>query len=199
MSTSKLDIHLANVYQSVADEIRRGARMKRTNGLRNLKTEELTLHDGTSEHKLLTKGTAIPPDELLSSLSDKPIDAPIKNREDFSFHPNLPSSDLVSALHYYISHRIQNHRYLQKDASLKHLIDKRFDETALLAMGIVVEEMVGDMLTGEEYKGYLEEDESTFNRAVDRIRVKVEEKDSPSESLEPQGESEGSTSDASLE
>ncbi|OBA19429.1 hypothetical protein METBIDRAFT_46023, partial [Metschnikowia bicuspidata var. bicuspidata NRRL YB-4993] len=74
----------------------------------------------------LDKGTVIAPDEILHETRPLALNIPLKLREDFPDPKALPDSDLLRAIHYYASSsRVPSHS---------------MDETALLALGLLLEQ-----------------------------------------------------------
>ncbi|EGW34237.1 uncharacterized protein SPAPADRAFT_134238 [Spathaspora passalidarum NRRL Y-27907] len=104
-----------------------------------------------------SRGTAIPPDELLDMMKPDDLKIPIKHREDFK-SGGLPDSELLKSIHYFVSRRLtKNEKSAKKYA-------RRMDETALMAMGILVESWVDRLLDKDTCRLFLadpeEEEES---------------------------------------
>lgn len=78
------------------------------------------------------------PDEYLASL--KGSNVPIRLR-DYEFE--LPDSELLNILHYYISHKFPNHEGI-------------FDETALLALGMIMEYWIDEIIGDNGHGLYIE-------------------------------------------
>lgn len=76
----------------------------------------------------------IPNDDIIDSNNDKNKDPP----------ECLPDSDLLQMIHYYFTQRLQSMR----SEVAHHLIERQWDETALIAVGLLVEDMVEEFLTG---------------------------------------------------
>lgn len=114
-------------------------------------TIKATLYDAVAgrvgyEGFLLDKGgQPVPPDQVLFSRAD----APVRYQEDDQYEAHrhippdhrLPDSDILKAVHAYASD-------FYGSGKLKHCRDdfKSLDETALLAMGILIEEAVAQSL-----------------------------------------------------
>jgi hypothetical protein len=81
----------------------------------------------------------VAPDEILAAKVEAPPLIPVVPRDDI---PELPEADLLEALHYYISMMYPERKF-------------NFDETALIALGMLMEEMVDETLNDESYKLFL--------------------------------------------
>lgn len=84
---------------------------------------------------------SLPPDEVLTRQIGIPPIVPVIQR-DSSFQ--LPDSDLLNILHYYISLKYQEN-------------ERFFDETCLLSLGMIIEDMVDEIFNDEDYKLFLNE------------------------------------------
>jgi UAF complex subunit Rrn10 len=69
------------------------------------------------------------------------------------FHPELPSSDLLKALHYYTGEYFRHHDNYDGYRTL--------DETALLTLGVLMEEAIKDSLGPNGALAYAENEEET--------------------------------------
>lgn len=71
-------------------------------------------------------------DDVLAKFADDGVNVPVE------FHPDLPSSDLLKALHYYTGEYFRHHDNYEGYRTL--------DETAMLSLGILIEEAIKDIL-----------------------------------------------------
>ncbi|KAK6460066.1 hypothetical protein DFJ63DRAFT_315940 [Scheffersomyces coipomensis] len=101
------------------------------------------------EDVILRSGTTIPPDEILGSANPGRIKIPIKHRNEFPKDKQLPSSDLLQILHYFTSKK------LTKSDSPSMSI-RKMDETSLLALGIMIESWIDDMVDEDTAKMFLQ-------------------------------------------
>ncbi|ODV95014.1 hypothetical protein PACTADRAFT_50844 [Pachysolen tannophilus NRRL Y-2460] len=187
MNASKLDIQLSNIYQCCSDEIRKDVMLDYAGNRNgdNPSSKRIKLSNVKSlDHRyktpvgILNRGTPIPPDEILSEIymnstkkllkmnnSDKngQISIPIVDRYHLKDNKSplkkqlLPSFESLNTLHYYFVHRINND--LKLSEKNLHKIEKSFDETALLALGILIEEWIQELVEEEGYKIYMEQEQ----------------------------------------
>lgn len=166
----------ANVYQACEGDFRKGvvfnhARLSQSPHHSVKKDEEgvlsITIDKDAPDidEVLLLQGVSIPPDEILNFVNKTNIRIPMRLREEFGDGAQLPSSELLKALHYYMSHRVQR-------SSNRAMLERGFDETALLALGMVVEQWVDDMVD-EDFAQYFAED--TAETEMDSERTHEEE------------------------
>lgn len=88
------------------------------------------------EDMFRSKGTKLPADEILDLAKPGALRLPMKTREDFrSDELGLPDSELLKVLHYFTSKKL-----------LKSPLVKKFDEGALLALGLLVEQWVDELV-----------------------------------------------------
>lgn len=95
----------------------------------------------------LSKGTAIPPDEIIQQKLTG-FSVPLIPRHEFPADTPLPLSDLCKALHYYASTKYS------KGAESK--MSRSLDELALLAFAMLVEEWVDDVVDQDFVLSFLE-------------------------------------------
>jgi hypothetical protein len=88
-----------------------------------------------------------PADDVLASFAAKDVTIPVE------FHPELPSSDLLKALHYYTGEYFRHHDNYDGYRTL--------DETALLTLGVLMEEAIKDSLGPNGALAYAENEEET--------------------------------------
>lgn len=101
------------------------------------------------EDIFVEKGNALGPDDILEAVKPLALRIPIPLREDI---PNLPLSDLLKALHYYGSHSgLQEHSC---------------DETALLNLGMLVEQWADELVTDEYANLFAEEKEDLTGKLL---------------------------------
>lgn len=140
--TEQLDEDEMN-YEKIVDEIE------------SLQNE---LDNDATELKKSKKGKSYSPDELLSLFYNIPPPIPIPDRSEL---PELPSSEMVEALNYYISDRIL------KDPRVLHIKDHQigkvlhsFDESALIMFGILMQHWIDKIAneTPETYQMYAKKD-----------------------------------------
>ncbi|KAH3669051.1 hypothetical protein OGAPHI_001647 [Ogataea philodendri] len=110
-----------------------------------------------------SKGRPIAPDELLNGVFKvDPGELKYLTRDEIKEHTSvdLPSSELLKALHYYFVDRIQRDKTIPD--TQKDLLFTRFcDGSALLAMGVLVEKWIGDLADkdNDTFKYYMELDQ----------------------------------------
>lgn len=92
------------------------------------------------------KGTVVPPDEILDMLKPGNLKIPIVHNED----KILPDSELLKVIHYFVSRKIS-----KADGDTKRFIQS-MDETAFLAMGMLVESWVDELIDEELVRMFLE-------------------------------------------
>lgn len=108
-----------NVYLAAADKIYMSKAI--------IDTEDY-YHESVNPEVLRTREPASA-DDILVRASSAPEEIPLKDS------PDLPDSDLLAALHYYAAN-------YYKSKGLLDNMELALDETALLALGIVVEEYI---------------------------------------------------------
>ncbi|GME86048.1 unnamed protein product [[Candida] boidinii] len=128
---------------------------KIVNEIESLQNE---LKNDASELKRNKTGKSYSPDELLSLIYNVPPPIPIPDRSKL---PELPSSEMLEALHYYISDRIfKDPRVLSiKDHQLGKVLHS-FDESALIMFGILMQHWIDQIAneTPETYQMYAKKD-----------------------------------------
>lgn len=126
-----------------------------------------------------SKGTVVPADEVLASKMPSNMKVPMKTREEFiRDQVQLPDSDLLKVLHYYSSKK------LSQEPTTKLL--RQFDESALLALGLMVEkwadEMIDDTLVDQfvekksnKSKNAMQTEEMVFKKSQEVIESSDDE------------------------
>lgn len=195
MNVTSGDYGTSNIYQACNDEFRKSVHINR------VKLSQSTHHLVTRTKKgqldvildkdaddidsmFISKGTAIPPDEILLYLNHARLKIPIKPREDFASDVQLPSSDLLNVLHYYTSDKASKNK-------LNKIMERSFDETALIAFGLMVELWIDDAIDDNVMKLFLEKEEEEKPDLFDDTQQDTDPEDAASES--------GSESESSLE
>ncbi|RLV95400.1 hypothetical protein JA1_001033 [Spathaspora sp. JA1] len=136
----------------------------------------------------ISKGTVIPPDEILDMMKPGNIKIPIKDKQDFKPELGLPDSELLKVIHYFVSRR------LTKNNSKKKRYIQRMDETALLAMGILIESWVDKLVDEKTCKLFLDQPNEE-----EQDEVGEESEESEETSSSESSESSSSTSSSSEE
>lgn len=162
MNTRSKHFHNTNIYQSCNDELKRNVSLSR-------ETAALLFPDKKSDKELipeiiksndpslfLNRGSSIPPDEILQFLNPSDLRIPMRSREEFS-HGELPLLDLLNALHYYISEKVSH----LDEQTKKDRIERSLDETALLGVGILVEEMAEKIIQESGIGVFIEKSNET--------------------------------------
>ncbi|KAG7194972.1 uncharacterized protein KQ657_004083 [Scheffersomyces spartinae] len=106
----------------------------------------------------LHKGSIISPDEILEYSRKTSMLVPVKHRDEF-VGTTLPSPDMTRVLHYYASKKVSgtpNKRGL-----------RAFDETALLALGLFVDQLVDSVVDEEAGRLCLEEPDGSCETESD--------------------------------
>ncbi|KAH3686314.1 hypothetical protein WICPIJ_002676 [Wickerhamomyces pijperi] len=96
------------------------------------------------------------PDEVLLQMKNAPKLIPVKERNEKGLE-DLPDSDLLEALHYYYS------RNFVREGLTVNPFERQMDESALLALGMIVEQMVEEFVAKDGY----------FQHAVDEYEQKI--------------------------
>lgn len=105
-------------------------------------------------------------------------------RYPFVDHSDLPDSDLLAAIHYYISKKVE-------EQSTRESAYRSFDLTALIAIGIEVEEAINELLG--EY-GHIMYAEPTHNEAPSSSSSSGSDSNATSSSVEDDRSSEDESS-----
>lgn len=97
-------------------------------------------------------------DEVIAERKHAPSTIPIKLRDN-KF--DLPDSDLLKALHYYISHKYPENKGL-------------FEESSLITMGLLVEEWMDEMIGETSYNMYSEYSNETKESSLKKLQTNNE-------------------------
>lgn len=163
MNVTSGDYLGANIYQACNNEFRKSVHINRAklsqsshHEVTQSKTGKLDIildRDANDiDNMFLSKGTAIPPDEILLYVNKTRLKIPIKHREEFPSHNQLPSSDLLNVLHYYTSDKVSQ-------SKINMIMERSCDETALLAFGVMVELWIDDAVSDNVMRLFLEKEE----------------------------------------
>lgn len=128
------------LYESCNDEYLIGARLdtdvllaseSHRSGLLKNKRRKVVLDPEASDYEdvFLDKGIPYAPDDILEATKPSSLKIPIPSRGDFK---QLPQSDIIEAIHYH--------------SSQTNLSTGSCDETALLALGMLVEQWADDLV-----------------------------------------------------
>lgn len=144
------------------------------------------------EDIFIDKGTPIGPDDILEAVKPLALKIPTPRREEIK---NLPLSDLLRALHYY--------------SSYSGLQEHSCDETALLSLGMLVEQWADELVTDDFAKMFAEPEMNMDGEMLPRDEqheldalgnytqdVESEESDIISLDLEPSDEDHDVTSES---
>lgn len=147
MNTQPREYGRLSVFESCSGEVKRGVHLNRDRAhelfpgykgdKRGLFARILASDDPELYHN---RGHAVPPDEILQHLKPSAVRIPLRAREDFVECP-LPLLELLKVLHYYASHRVEAEASAAQSPQLGAWLARSMDETALLALGVLVEEM----------------------------------------------------------
>ncbi|CAH2353047.1 hypothetical protein CLIB1423_09S01618 [[Candida] railenensis] len=204
MNSSNVELQKATVYQSCNDEYKRGVILNRekiakafpdidTDNDWEVISEILQTAKDIQPEYYKSKGTSIPPDEILQKFNPTGIRVPMRSREELSKSRSpLPSSDLLKALHYYTSRKVSK---LDKKDRLK--LENNFDETALLSLGSLVEDLA-ERLIGEHGIEIFTERDSSENVDRDEEEPSESEGSEADEDQDDHDDSAGSISDISF-
>ncbi|KAG5420404.1 hypothetical protein I9W82_002285 [Candida metapsilosis] len=107
-----------------------------------------------------SKGRTIPPDEILDMMKPGKLKIPFADPESKG-EKLLPSSELIKCIHYFVARKYTKDF---KDAS-KYL--ECMDETALLAMGMMIESWVDEIVTEDTCKMFLQRDDNMDNEDIE--------------------------------
>lgn len=163
MNVTSGDYLGANIYQACNNEFRKSVHINRAklsqsshHEVTQSKTGKLDIildRDANDiDNMFLSKGTAIPPDEILLYVNKTRLKIPIKHREEFPSHNQLPSSDLLNVLHYYTSDKVSQ-------SKINMIMERSCDETALLAFGVMVELWIDEAINDNVMRLFLEKEE----------------------------------------
>lgn len=104
------------------------------------------------------KGNPMGPDDILEAIKPLALRIPVPQRDEI---PVLPLSDLLKALHYYSSHSgLQEHSC---------------DETALLSLGMLVEQWADELVTEEYAKMFAEESQDLKGKLLPNEKEKIKQ------------------------
>lgn len=94
----------------------------------------ITLDKDAPDYNEIHNVIPIPPDEILELRKPSDIKIPYVMRDEFlsKYNVPLPSPDLLTSLHYY--------------ASKKGIATRSLDETALLSLGMLVEDWIDELV-----------------------------------------------------
>lgn len=194
MNTSRGEAIQANVYNACDDEYRKGVIFNKEKLLKSphhkVKVDgeklDITINKDAEDIDEIfqSKGIAIPPDELLDMIKTSNIRIPMKQRDEFPDDIQLPSSELLKVIHYFASKKMTS---VSKGAA------RSLDETALLAMGLMVEQWAEDLIDDSTAQLFLE----PLNYNED-TKLELNESDNNS-STEASSSSSSSNSDSSDE
>ncbi|ODQ82010.1 hypothetical protein BABINDRAFT_6628 [Babjeviella inositovora NRRL Y-12698] len=157
MNSGKLDIIYSTVFLAANDELRRGVRLDH----RAMSEEQNVSLLVDKNTKYTSTGHAIAPDEVLEGVKTSNIKIPLLERADFA-GAKLPDSDLLAALHYYIVNQLE-----VLPARYKNRFRKVFDETAMLALGVLVEEWADELITEDNARLFLEPSEEPGEKTTE--------------------------------
>lgn len=111
-------------------------------------TVDKTIYKDPLEKIFHKHGPYISPDEVVSTSRGTIVEVPIKQREEFT-DVKLPDSELLKVLHYYASHRLEEQGWR---------LTAKYDETALLQLGMLVENWIDDAVTTSAARMFAERD-----------------------------------------
>ncbi|CCE85334.1 Piso0_004922 [Millerozyma farinosa CBS 7064] len=155
MNSSKRDILTTNLFQACNDEVRNGVIIDQAKAedasKQNLYVGDSAIAGKKDEEIYKNRGQAIPPDEILDRLNSTKLKIPMVYREEFPDDLNLPSSDLLKALHYYTSTKISMSDDLTR-------MKRSMNDTALLAFGLLIEDWADTILDSGVADMFMEED-----------------------------------------
>lgn len=162
LNAGRKDFQYATVYQASNDEYTQNRALSIQNLhqspnhtiTKNEKDQydvELDKNADDYDDMFLHKGTIVSPDEILEYSRKTSMLVPVKHRNEFG-RGTLPSPDLTRVLHYYASKKVSG-TSKKKQRGLR-----AFDETALLALGLLVDQLVDDLVDQEAGRLCLERD-----------------------------------------
>jgi RNA polymerase I-specific transcription initiation factor RRN10 len=164
MNTQPREYGRLNVFESCSGEVKRGVHLNRDRAhelfpgykgdKRGLFARILASDDPELYHN---RGHAVPPDEILQHLNPSAVRIPLRAREDFVECP-LPLLELLKVLHYYASHQVEAEASAAQSPQLRAWLARSMDETALLALGVLVEEMAERLVEEGGVNIFLEPD-----------------------------------------
>lgn len=143
----------ANIYNACNDEYVRNVKLDPDALLRSkyhkvsmnkVKQRKVLLDTRAPDFEdvFIEKGAPMGPDDILEALKPLALKIPVPSRDEV---PNLPLSDLLKALHYY--------------SSFTGLREHSCDETALLSLGMLVEQWADELVTEEYAKMFADVDQ----------------------------------------
>ncbi|KAK6459007.1 uncharacterized protein RJT20DRAFT_124137 [Scheffersomyces xylosifermentans] len=150
----------ADVYRAADGQYSKGRRLNRNNLVQSKYHEVTVKRDKVDvvldkdapdyEDVVISKGSIVPPDEILEIIKPGHIKIPVKPREEFPESRQLPSSELLKVLHYYAS------RKFTKSKESGKRMTRSMDESALLALGVLVESWIDDIVDKDTAKMFIE-------------------------------------------
>ncbi|RCK58956.1 hypothetical protein Cantr_07442 [Candida viswanathii] len=183
-----------NVYSACNGEYHRGQRLNRKYIEESKDHELIRTKRGLrvvidkdardSDKVFISEGRTVPPDEILDAMKPDSLKIPMKLREDFkdgeTAQPGLPDSDLLKAIHYFVSRKYDK----VVDKKGRKRMVQELDETALIAMGLLVESWCDEFVTDEVAKMFTKEypkEEPSILQEGDDKEEEVEEEVAVSE------------------
>ncbi|RCK62840.1 RNA polymerase I-specific transcription initiation factor RRN10 [Candida viswanathii] len=158
-----------NVYSACNGEYHRGQRLNRKYIEESKDHELIRTKRGLrvvidkdardSDKVFISEGRTVPPDEILDAMKPDSLKIPMKLREDFKDDgemgqvSGLPDSDLLKAIHYFVSKKYDK----VVDKKRRKRMVQELDETALIAMGLLVESWCDEFVTDEVAKMFTKE------------------------------------------
>ncbi|ABN68467.2 hypothetical protein PICST_50972, partial [Scheffersomyces stipitis CBS 6054] len=164
----------ADVYRAVDGEYTKGRQIHKENLALSPYHEKKLSPNGNKldvvldkdapdyDDMFISKGSSIPPDELLEILKPGHLKIPIKHRDEFAEDRQLPSSELLKVIHYFASKKFTSTKKGEVEMA------RTMDESALLALGILVESWVDRMVDENTVKMFVDHCDSDKDEIEDQ-------------------------------
>ncbi|GME99660.1 unnamed protein product [Ambrosiozyma monospora] len=180
--------HEANIYQASAGDYVVGRKVKftvdepqRGQGSTHTKIDindphRIQLKESSKENydpiALIDPGHILSPDEVFTARTQvDPTQLPSLSREEVAARcgAELPDPEILNAIHRYFSERLMKSSLAEKltEEQKERVFTNFMDETALIALGVVIEELVRDLVdSGKYYRNFMEPVEEAVAMAL---------------------------------
>lgn len=175
------DVNATNVYNACNADYREDLRVNKEYISENPTSHKLVpFRNGLQVHidkdardmdqVIKQEGRIISPDELLEMQKPGQLKIPLMDLKETDDTEDigetkcqkLPSSDLLKALHYYVASKYTKNIDAKNPDRLRYV--ESMDETSLLAMGLLIENWVDELVTEDVCRMYLQkvDEEKSF-------------------------------------
>ncbi|KAI3404571.1 hypothetical protein KGF56_002616 [Candida oxycetoniae] len=180
LAQSKL-LPFTNVYSACNGEYRENQQIDKKYVADNRTTHKIISHSrglniivdkeaDDFDKVVVQKGRTVPPDEILEMLKTGLLKIPIVDPKDKDGNSLLPCSDLLKNIHYFVSRKYLKDIDVEPERS-KYV--ECMNETSLLAMGMLVESWVDELVTEDVCKMFLQEvvEKKSFAQEIEEDEI----------------------------